>query len=127
MQLDTITLPDSLHWEEEFSYSKVAQSATRTLDGSMVLFSAELIAGVPITLSGGDDRAWIKRTDVVAIKALADVPGAIYSLTIGLKTFDVVFRNHEKPAFQADPVFKKAVSIQTDDDYFIPTIRLMTI
>ncbi|HNG61949.1 MAG TPA: hypothetical protein PKZ52_19165, partial [Cellvibrionaceae bacterium] len=38
IQLDGLVLPSGLRWSDEFTTTSVAQSARRTLDGSLVVF-----------------------------------------------------------------------------------------
>jgi hypothetical protein len=125
IQLDTIALPTSLIWSDEHAAQAVAQSARRTLDGSLLVLYAALQKGRAITLESREDAGWLTKTQVDALRLLADSPGGVYTLTLRGTPYQVMFRHHEPPAFSATPLFP-FVNPQPGDRY-LAVIRLMTV
>jgi hypothetical protein len=125
IRLDTVVLPDGLVWTDEFAAQAVAQTVRRTLDGSVVVFYGQHSGGLPITLESEPDAGWLTRTQVEALKLLADSPGGIYSLELRGQTFQVMFRHQEPPAFEAKPLFNLANP--QPGDFYLATLKLMTV
>lgn len=125
IRLDTIQLPDGLVWQDEFAAPPVAQNVRRTLDGGLVVFYGELRAGLPITLASEPDAGWLTRAQVEALALLAASPGGIYTLTLRGQTFQVMFRHHEPPAFEARPLV--SLANPQPGDFHLATIKLMTV
>lgn len=123
--LGGVTLPPGLVWEDENTYSKVAQSEIRTLGGNVLVYSQQLFEGIPITLTSLQDQGWFTKQQVLDVQALADVAGATYALEIGLQNFQVMFRHQEAPAFNASALIPRVET--TLNDYYTATIKLMTI
>lgn len=101
--LGAIPLPDDLVWIDEFAAEPVAQAMQRTLGGVNVIEETALVAGRPITL-GADDQ-WVGRTTVLALRALAAVPGQTHTLNLRGDIYTVAFR---RPAIEARPVIQCA-------------------
>jgi hypothetical protein len=102
-----IALDEDLLWSDEFAWTPVAQSVTRSISGALIIQVAGDAAspGRPITLQPEDDRsAWTSRADLEVIKAWAAIPGAVLQLTLRDVTRDVMFRHQDKPAIEARPV-----------------------
>jgi len=123
--LNGITLPDGLHWVDEFSSIKVAQTVKSTLSGDAVVFYGQRKTGLPITLQSQSDQGWLDRTTVQSIASIADVPGAVYTLSLRGVSYSVMFRHESPPAFKAEPVLHKATPVA--GDYYTATINLMTV
>ncbi len=125
IQLDAIQLPDGLLWPDEYASQAVAQTVKRTLDGSPVVFYSGLSKGREITLESGQDTGWLTKTQVEAVKLLADSPGGVYTLTLRGIAYEVMFRHHDAPAFDAQPV----IPFQNPeaDDFYIVRIKLLTV
>lgn len=88
--LNAITLPQGLLWEEEFTWSPLAQATEYSLTGALIVEQAIKQAGRPMTLIGGKDFAWITRAQVAILKALLDT-GAVMTLTLhDARTFSVL-------------------------------------
>lgn len=109
-----LTLPDDLDWTDEHSWSPVVQEANHTLSGTLVVETAEKLAGRTITLESADDRAWLPYTSVQTLRAWAAIPGAEMTLVLRGQSRQVVFRHQDAPAVEAWPILFKA-SYQTDD------------
>ena len=123
--LGGVTLSKHMIWEDEDTYDAVDSDFIRTLAGGMVIRDQTLHAGRVITLIAQEDQGWLTKEQVDAVRVIANVAGAQYALTIGLQSFQVKFRNHEKPAFTASALIPR-----TDapvGDYYTCTIKLMTV
>ena len=123
--LDGISLPVDLLWSDEWAASTVAQTVRRTLDGGLVVFYGELRAGLPITLESQPDAGWLTRTQVEAIALRAASPGGLYTLTLRGQTWQVMFRYHDAPAFEAKPLVPLANP--QPGDFYLATLKLMTV
>lgn len=123
--LDGISLPVDLLWSDEWAASTVAQTVRRTLDGGLVVFYGELRAGLPITLESQPDAGWLTRTQVEAIALRAASPGGLYTLTLRGQTWQVMFRHHDAPAFEARPLV--SVANPQAGDFYLATLKLMTV
>lgn len=124
--IDGIDLPPGLNWTDEFRSSGVAQTTKRSLAGSLVVFHAPLVAGRPITLESAADMGWAQKPAVDQLVALANAPGAVYSLTLRGVTQSVLFRHENgSPGFEATPVMPGGE--QGPDAYFQIKLRLLTI
>ena len=118
--LDGITLPDGLEWIDKHSSSPVAQTVLRTLGGALVTYYQNLTDGVPITLIAQDRVAWFDQSQVDALKAIADVAGAIYVLDWNGTIYNVMFRHQEPPAIDFSTILPHA-------EFHFGTIKLMTV
>jgi hypothetical protein len=125
IQIDHVVLPDGLVWTDEFAAQAVAQTVRRTLDGSMVVFYGQTSGGLPITLESEPDAGWMTRAQVEAVKLLADSPGGVFSLELRGKTYQVMFRHQDPPAFEAKPLIPLANP--QPGDFYLATLKLMTV
>ncbi|MEO1752010.1 hypothetical protein [Thiofaba sp. EF100] len=123
--LDGIPLPPGLIWTDEFASNQVAQSVQRALDGSMVVFYGPLQAGLPITLESEPDSGWFTRAQIEALALRAASPGGIYTLTLRGQAYQVMFRHHDAPAFEARPLVP--VATPKPGDFYLATLKLMTV
>ena len=123
--LDGIQLPVDLLWSDEWAASSVAQTVRRTLDGGLVVFYSELRAGWPITLESQPDAGWLTRAQVEAVALRAASPGGLYTLTLRGHTWQVMFRHHTAPAFEARPLV--SVANPQAGDFYLATLKLMTV
>ncbi len=125
IRIDNVVLPDGLVWTDEFAAQTVAQTVRRTLDGSVVVFYGQHSGGLPITLESEPDAGWLTRTQVEALKLRADSPGNIFTLELRGQVFQVMFRHHEPPAFEAKPLV--ALAHPQPGDFYLATLKLMTV
>jgi hypothetical protein len=123
--IDGIALPPGLIWIDEFSAQSVAQTVKRTLDGSLVVFYGGLKRGIPITLESEPDAGWMRRDLVEALQVRASSPGGIYTLQLRDQVFQVMFRHHDAPAFEAKPLVNLATP--APGDYYLATLKLITV
>jgi hypothetical protein len=131
--LGAITLPATLVWEDEFSWSPVAQSAEYSLTGALIVQEATKLAGRPITLAGKSDgtahTGGISRTNLLALQTALAVAGATWTLTLhDSRTFTVAAR--ENP-LEAEPlaVYRSFFPANPTGDrwYLIRALKLQTV
>lgn len=123
--LNGTTLSGSLQWTNRRSYAPVAQEVLTTLGGNPVIYSKALQGNRPIALVATEDTGWLTHDMVTAIEAMASVPGAVYTLDFHGEVFSVVFAHHDSPVIDLQPLQPKAVP--EADDYYIGTIKLITV
>lgn len=122
---EVMDLPEDLQWVDEFSWSKIAQSAPEySITGAMFIQQGTKKAGRPITLGG--DWAWVKRSDLVALRSWCDIPKLTMSLTHpDGQTSTVMWRLHDTALDNTNPVDYQAP--EEDKDPYTATFKLMTI
>lgn len=121
-----VALHADLLWSDEFSWSPVEQSTERTITGALIVSSAARQAGRPITLQPEDDSsAWMTRALVEQLRNWSEGVGQVMVLTLRGQVRNVVFRHHEPPALEANPVTHFADA--TDADPYRVTLRLTEI
>lgn len=125
IQIDAVQLPAGLIWSDEHAAQAVAQSARRALDGSLVVTYAALQKGREITLESREDSGWLTKSQVDALRLLADSPGGVYTLTLRAIAYQVMFRHHAPPAFEAAPLFP--FHNPQPGDRYLAVIRLITV
>ncbi|CAN7170486.1 hypothetical protein LJR118_000296 [Acidovorax sp. LjRoot118] len=116
---DVLELPEDLLWSDEFSWSDVAQSADRGIEGHLILEAMVRSGGRPITLSGDGNSAWIQRSTLIALKAWAKVPLQLFELDLRGEVFTVVFDHggeEETRAMAMSPVVD--YSDMEDGDFY---------
>jgi len=123
--LDGITLPPGLLWPDEFAATRVAQSVRRTLDGGLVVYYGQLTAGVPITLRSEPDCGWFTRAQIEQLALRAASPGGVYLLELRGQSYQVMFRHHDAPAFEATPLVNLATPQASD--FYLATLKFMTL
>lgn len=131
LTLGGVVLNNNLVWGDRWSFAAADKSVKRTLGGNIVVFSAALIAGRPITLEATQDQGWLTTEQVEALYALTHAPGTTYELVvpaIGLATGEshqVQFRHDDPPAFNAVALIPRLVA--QPGDWHTATIKLMTV
>ncbi|MFN3415887.1 MAG: hypothetical protein ACK4ZD_06175 [Caldimonas sp.] len=100
----TLALPDTLAWIDEFTWSPVVQTTEHTVTGALVVDAGVRQAGRQITLEGDADTVWATRALVAELQAWASVPGQTYVLTLRGQQRSVIF-DHERGGISAtEPV-----------------------
>lgn len=122
--ISTIELPGSLDWTDRNAWAPVAQTVTRGLTGGLIVQTATLVAGRPITLAGNERRAWVPRSVADAVQAWAEIGGKQMILALYGATYPVIFRHHDAPAFSARPLLDRA-NPPADWPHFV-TLKFMT-
>jgi hypothetical protein len=123
--LGGVTIPSSIVWSDRISAPPVSQTVKRTLGGKAVVTYAPQIKAQPITLSSLEDQGCVTLDIAEQLYALSEVPGGIYTLTIGSETFQVMFRHDDPPAFSAAPIIARSVPLA--GDLFQVTVKLITV
>ena len=103
--LGGLILPDSLQWTDRWEWTPTAQEVARTLAGSLVVWSQQLIGGQPVTLAAEDAVTWLSLTQVETLSALASQAGATFTLIWDSETFTVMFRIHDPPVVAFKPLW----------------------
>jgi hypothetical protein len=123
--LGGVTLNPSLQWPDRWRYASIAQEQIRTLGGSLVINSARLYEGLAVTLTADTSTGWLTKLQSVAILALADGLTSTYTLDFHGVVMTVAFDHTKSPAVQMRPLLFKEP--QEDTDYFIGSIKLITV
>ena len=89
-KLDSILLPDSLEWPNQYDWSGISRSQRRTLGGGLVVIDQPLQRGQPIELLARDQVTWLDLATVTALHALASAVGASYPLIWGGDSYTVI-------------------------------------
>ena len=130
--LGAITLPATLVWEDEFSWTPVEQSSEYSLTGALILQTATKLAGRTITLVGQSDgldhTAWISRANLIILKTALDVAGATFTLTLhDARTFTVSANGPVKAT--PLPAYKSMLPANPDSDhwYLLASVPLIEV
>lgn len=123
IQLGSIVLRDGMVWEEEFSYTGIAQEIKTTLGGVPLVFTAPVLGPMELTLSSLPDQGWQTYATLKSLQSLAQTIGGQFSLIWGAKTYTVGFRHTDPPVLQATPIIPR--SSYADTDYFQVSIKLI--
>jgi len=124
MQFDNLTLPTDLIWIDEFDWTPVQQTQTRSITGALIIETGTKQAGRPITLSGGNDYGVITRATLTSLSAklTANSP-AVLTLNDG-RVFNVIF-DHSKTPIEAKPWIDYSDPI--DADFYTLKINLLAV
>lgn len=119
----SVELPDELVWVDEFAWSAVEQTESRSLTGARIVQRGMKQGGRPITLRPPDDQAgWITRAVLDQLRAWVQMPGLQLTLTLRGEARVVEFRYNEA-AVEAEAL------VPYDDvqagDFYLATIRLL--
>ena len=123
--LNGTALSEALIWQDREAYAPVVQGVERTLGGRLVVDANSVSQGRPITLASARNQGWLDYATVKVLQGLAEVVGGMSTLVIGSDSYTVMFRHEEAPAFEATPLIKRLNP--ADDDWFLVTIKLMTV
>ena len=123
MKIDTIDLGTDVYRENRGGNSMVDGRMVRSLDGSPLVWEQ---AGGPLAFDvvGGGNIGTLTWGDVKAIKALAGIVGAQYSLIYDSTTTMVRFRTWEQPVIEYTPIGDRE-SLQDSDICNNIRIKLM--
>ncbi|MGD8388654.1 MAG: hypothetical protein PVG49_16025 [Desulfobacteraceae bacterium] len=120
--LGGIGLPD-LTIENEFGWTGVEAAVDRSVGRVPIIWERE-ISGQALDLVGTADTAWITRATLKALRALAAVLRATYTLNYEGTEYTVRFRNEDGEAIYAEPRVPRPN--HEDTDYYRNVrIRLM--
>jgi len=122
--LGGISLPDVVI-ENEFSQRQVRAVVEFSLGGSPLIWEDNYY-GKDITLVGADDFAWIDRSTLQQLFAIAGVPNAFYTLDYEGELYSVRFKHEMPPVISATPIVPRP-NHDSGDYYNNLEIRLMEI
>ena len=123
-----IQLPDETFWTDEFDWTPIGQSVELDITGGLVIEYASGRSGRPVTIRS----EWITRSVLSDIESLRDAAVQnVLTLTLpDSRIIDVLFRHHEGPPIQVEPVVERPeyVAASPDNpDYFNVTIKLIEV
>lgn len=121
--LDDLTLPEDLHWADEFGWTPVASSLDYALSGAGIVQTGTRLTGRAVTLEAEDERGWTTRGVVLALKALADEAGRVMTLDYHGRVMNVMFAPGATP-FDAEPVFREWPDAD-GDAWVLKAVRLI--
>jgi len=121
----TLALDPDLQWTDEFAWAATEQSVSRSLTGALLVQVGTRQAGRPITLAASDSAGWMTRAAMTQLRAWADVPGQVMTLTLRGVALPVMFRHHDGGPFDAAPLVD--YSDPLDADWVVATLRFMTV
>jgi len=125
LTLGGVELNPNMVWRDRAITQGVAQRVIRTLAGGLVVFTQQLTAGAEVTLSATNDQGWLTKVQVDQVRALAEIPGAQYTLSIGAESLNVMFRHSDPPAFDAALLIERLNPVP--GDYYTVNIKLLTV
>jgi hypothetical protein len=89
--IGAVTLPSDLRWADEFDTSQIAQNTQRSLSGALVISESVKTEGRSIKLTGDDEGAWISRSVLLQLRALAEQNNTNHVLDLNGTSFNVRF------------------------------------
>lgn len=120
----TLPLAEDMLWSDEFSWQAVQQNQQYTIAGALVVEAAAKLAGRPITLSAGEDFAWVPRSTLDTLRTWALLPAQTFTLLYRGVTHSVMF-DHAAGALDAQPVIDYSDPTNTDD--YAVTLRFIKV
>lgn len=121
----TVNLHPDLKWSNEYGFRPVQQSTERSVTGALIVSSAAMSGGRPITLEPEDETsAWLSREAVEQLRNWAAVPSLELELTLRGTTRSVIF---DGVGLEAEPVVHFSDSDIADDDFYRCTLRFLEI
>ena len=124
--LDGLALPAGMIWQDEFDWSPALSAQEYSITGALVIDAGTRQAGRPITLQGTDTQAWMPRTTMLQLAALAALPGEVLTLTVRGVARDVVF-DHAQGGFTAEPIWRLLDGEVDAELLYRPTLRFLEI
>ncbi len=120
----TIVL-DNHEWVDQYEWSDIKQSLTRTVGGGIVVEESTVTAGRPVTIASGE-KVWITKAVLDSLLILIDTIDKTYTLTLDdTTTITVMFDRSSGSPYSAKPVWRK--NVQEATDYFTLTLRLIKV
>lgn len=122
---ETVQLPRGMVWTDEFDWSAVDSASEYGLGGALIVDAAEKLDGRPVTLEAADDAGHIVRSVLLQVQAMAEVPLAIYTLTLADgRTFPVRFASVAAPVTASPAVGRPELPAATTR--YVATVRFVT-
>lgn len=105
--IDSIALPPDLIWEDELRWSPVSQAKERSITGAWLIDVQARDGGRPITLTGRENTAWLRRADALTLIVWLALPEQVFTLTRDGVDLQVMFdhgTDETSNALQVTPV-----------------------
>lgn len=120
--LGLVQLPRGLVWADEHDWAEAEQSTEYSITGALLVDAQAKDGGRPITLQAEDDAGWMRRDTLAQLRALANVPGATYPLTLADgRTFTVLFAPGQP--ITAHPIGRP--ELPGSNHPYVATVRLL--
>lgn len=114
---DSIALPPDLIWEDELRWSPIAQSKERSITGAWLVDVQARDGGRPITLTGTEKHAWLRRYEALTLRTWLALPEQVFTLTLNGTAYSVMFdhgTDEISHAFEVAPVVEFSDPEPTD-------------
>lgn len=122
--MTTLTLPVDMLWTDEFAWRPVEQRQQYTLTGALVVEAAARQSGRQITLSAGDDYAWMTRATLDTLRTWSLLPAQSFTLLYRGVMRTVAF-DHAEGAITATQIIDYS-DPDAADDYAV-TLRFIEV
>lgn len=119
----TDIVESGLYIEEEYKWLGVGQSIRYGLAGNPVV-TENYRSGKPLTIVAQEDRGWLTKATVLALKALASAINTTYVLNL-VNDSSVV--ENRTVMFKRDSYPLDVSALDTAERYFIGTIHLIEV
>lgn len=126
IKLGSVDLNNSLQWTNRYAETLVAGNRKRTLAGGLVIFTQDLTRGRIITLTATVDTGWFTFGMVTQMQLLAASSGSSYVFEYHSEFYNVRF-DYENTPVEFQPLVPKNAGYDNLTDYFIGTMRLVTV
>jgi hypothetical protein len=123
--MTTITLPDDLLWADELSWSTVAQSVKRSVDGAAIVQESIKQSGRTVTVKSPTEGGWISRSTVQAIIAAAESRPTVTLSLAGYSNMTVKFRFDGGSCLDVEPAFTQSLPPSGDQFYSIEALKFI--
>ena len=123
--LGGIALNRSIQWVDRFHTSTVIANNRRFLAGNLRVLQARVDKGIEITLRATQTQGWLSKAQVDSLLTISDNIGVYYSLDFDGEVLEVVFDHSAGNAVEVTPLIFKPT--YADSDYFVGSIRLLTV
>lgn len=117
------TVESGLYIEEEYKWVSVGQAIRYGLAGNPVI-TENLRSGKPLTIVAQEDRGWLTKATVLALRTLASAINTTYVLNL-LNDSSVV--ENRTVMFKRDSYPLDVTALDTAERYYIGSIHLIQV
>jgi hypothetical protein len=125
LTLDTVALPDELHWQDEFTWNKKTHSKAYGITGALFVQVGTKETGRDITLVGTESMWWVTRDVIEDLQTLRDTDPEMTLTLQDSRTFTVMFKQDEE-CIDVEPIIAHN-QYEASGYYKINAIRLFQI
>lgn len=122
--LQLIPLPRGMVWVDEHDWVAAQHATEYSITGALLVDAGTRLAGRPITLQGEADAGWIRRDVLAQVRALANAPGATYTLTLADDRVFIVMFAPDQP-ISARPIARPELPPASHP--YAATVRLIEV